>query len=135
LLVAIECDALPEFGGSFEKVGHRRSLVISLVCLATLLKLDKQGRRIEAVRLAIAGIGPKPIRLEQVETFLCAGPLSTERLEEAADMPVSLVASRTRQDYRREVVRGFMLRGLISAARRAGADSAVLASELDAAYA
>jgi hypothetical protein len=48
---------------------------------------------------------------------------------------VSLVASRTRQDYRREVVRGFMLRGLISAARRAGADSAVLASELDAAYA
>ena len=135
LLVAIECDALPEFGGSFEKVGHRRSLVISLVCLATLLKLDKQGRRIEDVRLAIAGIGPKPIRLEQVETFLCAGPLSTGRLEEAADMPVSLVASRTRQDYRREVVRGFMLRGLISAARRAGADSGVLASELEAAYA
>src|SRR5690348_14512212 len=27
LLVAIECDALPDHGGSFEKVGHRRSLV------------------------------------------------------------------------------------------------------------
>ena len=33
LLVAVECDALPAYGGSFEKVGHRRSLVISLVCL------------------------------------------------------------------------------------------------------
>ncbi len=30
LLTAIECDALPAHGGSFEKVGHRRSLVISL---------------------------------------------------------------------------------------------------------
>jgi len=135
LLVAIECDALPGFGGSFEKVGHRRSLVISLVCLASLLKLDAQGRKIEDVRLAIAGIGPKPVRLEEVETFLRAGPLRIERLVQAADMPVPLVASRTRQEYRREVVRGFMLRGLINAARRAGADPAVLASELEAAYA
>ncbi|MGB9041642.1 MAG: FAD binding domain-containing protein [Pseudolabrys sp.] len=135
LLLAIECDALPDFGGSFEKVGHRRSLVISLVCLATLLKLDDRGRNIEDVRLAIAGIGPQPIRLQDVETFLCNGPINVERLEQAADMPVSLVASRTRQDYRREVVRGFMLRGLINAARRAGADPGALASELEAAYA
>jgi len=43
LLTAIECDALPGYGGSFEKVGHRRSLVISLVCLAVLVKLDDDG--------------------------------------------------------------------------------------------
>jgi carbon-monoxide dehydrogenase medium subunit/xanthine dehydrogenase FAD-binding subunit len=135
LLVAIECDALPGFGGSFEKVGHRRSLVISLVCLAALLKLDNAGRKIEDVRLALAGIGPKPVRLAGPEAFLRAGPLSAARLEQAADMPTSLVASRTRQEYRREVVRGFMLRGLINAARRAGADAAVLSLELEAAYA
>jgi len=135
LLIAVECDALPGYGGSFEKVGHRRSLVISLVCLATLVKLDPQGRQVEDVRLAIAGIGPKPMRLTEVETFLRGGPLSAERLEQAADMPVALVASRTRQEYRREVVRGFMLRGLIGAARRAGADRQVLTGELEAAYA
>ena len=135
LLIAIECDALPGYGGSFEKVGHRRSLVISLVCLATLLKLDQDGRKIADVRLAIAGIAPRPVRLEQVETFLRNGPFSRKRLEQAADMPVLLVASRTRQDYRREVVRGFMLRGLISAARSAGAGHALLAPELEAAYA
>ena len=50
-------------------------------------------------------------------------------------MPVSLVASRTRQEYRREVVRGFVLRGLINAARRAGADPAAVTGELEAAYA
>ena len=122
LLIAVECDALPGFGGSFEKVGHRRSLVISLVCLAALIKLDAQGRRVEDVRLAIAGIGPKPLRLTEVEKFLRGGTLEIARLEQAAEMPVAFVASRTRQDYRREVVRGFMLRGLINAARRAGAD-------------
>lgn len=134
LLTAIECDALPAHGGSFEKVGHRRSLVISLVCLAALIKLDRDGSRIEDVRLAIAGIGPKPLRLTEVESFL-RGPLSAERLDAAAHMPVSLVASRTRQEYRRDVVRGFMLRGLINAARRAGADPGALTPELEAAYA
>lgn len=135
LLTAIECDALPAYGGSFEKVGHRRSLVISLVCLAALVRLDAQGRTIEDVRLAIAGIAPKPIRLTDVEQFLRGHPLGMDRLDRAADMPVNLVASRTRQEYRRDVVRGFMLRGLINAARRAGASADALAPELEAAYA
>jgi hypothetical protein len=60
--------------------------------------------------------------------------LTAERLEQAADMPVSLVASRTRQEYRREVVHGFMLRGLLNAVRRAGADPEELSCALEAAY-
>ena len=135
LLTAVECDALPGYGGSFEKVGHRRSLVISLVCLATLIKLDAQGRHIEDVRLAIGGIGPRPLRLADVEHVLRGGAMTLDRLDQAAAMPVDLVASRTRQEYRREVVRGFMLRGLITAARRAGASPDTLAPELEAAYA
>jgi len=108
-------------------------LVISLVCLAALIKLDRDGSKVEDARLAIAGIGPKPLRLTDVESFL-RGPLNAERLDAAADMPVSLVASRTRQAYRRDVVRGFMLRGLINAAQRAGADPGAVAPELEAAY-
>jgi len=134
LLIAIECDALPGYGGSFEKVGQRRSLVISVACLATLVKLDEAGRRFEDVRLAIGGIGPVPQRLAEVEAFLRGGPLSPARLQEAADMPVSLVASRTRQAYRRDVVHGFVLRGLINAARRAGADPDAIGAELETAY-
>lgn len=133
LLVAIACDALPGYGGSFEKVGHRRSLVISVVCLAVLVKLDASGGSIEDVRLAVGGIGPVPRRLADVEQFLKAGPVTADRLERAADMPVELVASRTRRDYRREVVRGFMLRGLVNAVRAAGGST--LTPELEAAYA
>ena len=134
ILVAFECDALPGYGGSFEKVGHRRSLVISLVCLTALVKLDAAGRKFEDVRLAIAGIAPVPHRLTEVESFLRGAPAAAERLEQAAEMPVSLVASRTRQDYRREVVRGFMLRGLINAVRRAGGELSDTAGTLEAAY-
>jgi xanthine dehydrogenase FAD-binding subunit len=135
ILLGFECDALSGYGGSFEKVGHRRSLVISLVCLATLVKLDAAGQKFEDVRLSIAGIGPVPTRLGEVEAFLRGGPISAKRVEEAADMPVALVASRTRQDYRREVVRGFMLRGLINAIRRAGGELQDDVRALEASYA
>lgn len=135
LLVAVECDALPDYGGAFEKVGHRRSLVISIVCLAVLVKLDKSGRAFEDVRLCVGGIGPVPSRLTAVEHFLQAGPVTTDRLEQAAEMPVDLVHSRTRQEYRREVVRCFVARGLIEAVRAAGGNVGALAPELEAAYA
>jgi carbon-monoxide dehydrogenase medium subunit/xanthine dehydrogenase FAD-binding subunit len=135
ILVAFECDALPGYGGAFEKVGHRRSLVISLVCLAALVRIDAAGRRFEDVRLAIAGVGPRPKRLSDVEAFLRAAAISPARLEEAADIPVDLVQSRTRQAYRREVVRGFLVRALVNAAQRAGADLRVLPREFEAAYA
>jgi carbon-monoxide dehydrogenase medium subunit/xanthine dehydrogenase FAD-binding subunit len=134
LLVALECDALPGYGGSFEKVGHRRSLVISLVCLAALVKLDRGGRRFEDVRLAIGGIGPVPTRLADVEEFLRGTPIDAVRLQQAADMPVALVQSRTRQAYRREVVRGFMMRGLLNAVRHAGGDPGLIAPELEASH-
>jgi xanthine dehydrogenase FAD-binding subunit len=134
LLTAIECDALPGYGGSFEKVGHRRSLVISLACLAFLVRLDADGSMIEDVRIGLAGVCPMPTRLRDVETFLRGQRLSEELLEQAADMPLDLVQSRTRREYRRDILRGFMMRGLITAAKRAGADPAVLSRELEAAY-
>jgi xanthine dehydrogenase FAD-binding subunit len=135
LLVALECDALPGHGGSFEKVGHRRSLVISTVCLAGLVRLDADGRCFDDVRLALAGIGPVPLRLTQVEDLLRGQPLGADVLQRAAEMPVPFVASRTRQDYRRDVVRGFVLRGLINAAKRAGAMPNALPPALEATYA
>jgi carbon-monoxide dehydrogenase medium subunit/xanthine dehydrogenase FAD-binding subunit len=134
LVTGFECDALAGFGGSFEKVGHRRSLVISTVCLAVLVKLDRDGRTIENTRLAIAGIRPVPRRLREIEDLLRGKPLTGALLEEAADMPLDLVQSRTRQDYRREVVRGFLVRGLIAASKRAGASPDALTRELEAAY-
>jgi carbon-monoxide dehydrogenase medium subunit/xanthine dehydrogenase FAD-binding subunit len=134
ILVALDCAALAGYGGSFEKVGHRRSLVISLVCVAALVRLDASRRRFADVRLAIAGIGPRPTRLADVEDVLRGAEVGAARLEQAAAMPVDRVASRTRQAYRRDVVRGFVMRALINAAQRAGAAPDAFAPELELAY-
>ena len=120
LLVSIECDALPGWGGAFEKVGHRRSLVIAVVCLAVLVKPDETGTRFAAARVAIGGIGPVPERLPQVESYLAGKEMSADVIAEASLLPVEHVRSRSRVAYRREVVRGFMARGLTDAVFDAG---------------
>jgi carbon-monoxide dehydrogenase medium subunit/xanthine dehydrogenase FAD-binding subunit len=120
LLVSIECDALPGWGGAFEKVGHRRSLVIAVVCLAVLVKPDETGTRFASARVAIGGIGPVPERLGEVESFLAGREMSADVIAEASLLPVEHVRSRSRVAYRREVVRGFMARGLTDAVFDAG---------------
>ena len=122
LLVSIECDALPGWGGAFEKVGHRRSLVIAVVCLAVLVKPDETGTRFAAARVAIGGIGPVPERLPQVESYLAGKEMSADVIAEASLLPVEHVRSRSRVAYRREVVRGFMARGLTDAVFDAGCE-------------
>lgn len=133
ILVAVTCDALPGYGGSFEKVGHRRSLVISVVCLATAVKLDPSGRVFEDVRMCIAGTRPVPKRIGEIEDALRGQAVSAEAIERAAGLASDLVQSRTRQEYRRDVTRGFIVRGLMSAVKRSG--SGALTPELEAAYA
>jgi hypothetical protein len=61
--------------------------------------------------------------------------VGAERLEEAAGMlSHDIVQSRTRHGYRRDVMRGFLVRGLINAAKRGGADPQALSPALEAAY-
>jgi xanthine dehydrogenase FAD-binding subunit len=129
LLTAIEVDAVPGHGAAFEKVGHRRSLVISTVCLAALVKLDWAKRRIEDCRIAIGAVGPVPQRLPDVERLLHGQAPASELVRQAAGLVADRVASRTRQDYRREVLVNFVERALVSALGHAGVQVARLPKE------
>lgn len=120
ILTHLELDALTGYGAAFEKVGHRRSMVISTVCLAALAKLDAAKRRIEDVRIAIGAVGPVPDRLDDVEDFLTGQVPTSASLREAAEMAVSRVRSRSRQAYRREVLVNFVERALVTAFAHAG---------------
>lgn len=115
IITALICDSLEGYGGSFEKVGQRRSLVISVVCATCCVKPNEEGTHFEDVRLALGGVGPVPIRLADVEEFLRGKKISHEVIKEAASMTVGRVASRTRRNYREEVVRGFTERALFDA--------------------
>lgn len=122
IMTRLDMDALPAHSGAFEKVGHRRSLVISTVCLAALVKLDKTKQRIEDARVAIGAVGPVPERLPEVEDRLAGVQITPRALRDAATSVVDRVRSRSRQVYRREVLVNFVERGLASALAHAGHD-------------
>mgnify|MGYP001579378641 CR=1 FL=1 len=121
ILGEIDCDALPRHGGAFEKVGHRRSLVISTVCAAALVRLDGAGC-FEDVRLALGAVGPIPERLPDCESFLLGKHAEIEVLREGAALAAQRVRSRSRQRYRREVVVRFVERALVNALAELGVD-------------
>ena len=120
LLGHIEFDATGAWGSSFEKVGHRRSLVISTVCLAILVRLDWSGRRFEDVRIAIGAVGPVPGRLYDIERSLVNEIVTPELIHGAAQLAENRVRSRSRQDYRREVLVNLIERGIINALQECG---------------
>jgi xanthine dehydrogenase FAD-binding subunit len=108
IVTAVICDTLEGYGGSFQKVGQRRSLVISSVCAVACIKLDETTGAVADIRLALGGISPMPLRLTKTEQMLTGKKLTREMIAEAARLPAELVASRTRREYRRTVVRGFV---------------------------
>lgn len=121
ILLGVECDTLEGYGGAFEKVGHRRSLVISVVCLSAAVALDETGRRVRDIRLAIGGVGPVARRMSAVEQSLTGKPLTSGLIRHVMGDCDQFVQSRTRQEYRKQVAPGFLSRGLANAIRRAGA--------------
>ena len=125
IITAVTCDSASGYGGAFEKVGHRRSLVISVVCAFCCAKPSADGAVFDDIRLALGGIGPVPARLADVEDFLRGKSINAATIDAAAAMPVDRVASRTRQEYRRDVVRGFVGRAI----RHALADAGVMIEE------
>jgi carbon-monoxide dehydrogenase medium subunit/xanthine dehydrogenase FAD-binding subunit len=108
IVTAVICPSFAGYGGSFQKVGQRRSLVISAVCAAALVKTDATGTVFEDVRLALGGVGPVPIRLNDIEAMLKGKRITRELVAEASVLPADRVASRSRVEYRRNVVRGFV---------------------------
>lgn len=108
IATSITLDTAYGYGGAFQKVGQRRSLVISVACCAALIKTDTSGRTVEDVRLALGGVGPRPMRLRSIENMMRGERLSRDLIVEAASGASDLVASRSRKDYRREVVVNFV---------------------------
>ena len=115
IVLAMICDSCLGYGGSFEKVGQRRSLVISTVCASALVKTSADGLHFEDVRLALGGIGPIPMRLSDIEQRLIGQLISDELVAEVSTATDGLINSRTRRDYRGDVVRGFIRRSLTNA--------------------
>ena len=102
-------------------MGHRRSLAISTVCIATLVRIDNH-KRIDDLRIAIGAVGPVPERLTDIEDLLTGVKPTPTALRDASLRVADRVRSRSRQSYRREVLSNFVERSLNTALAHAGLD-------------
>jgi len=127
ILLGVECDALPGYGGAFEKVGHRRSLVISVICLSALVRMDASRRSFQDVRLAIGGVGPTAKRMTMIEERLNGQAVTAALLRDVMQVCDEFIQSRSRQEYRKQVTPGFLARALAKAMKTAGAHENVCA--------
>ena len=97
----------------YEKVGQRNALAISLVSLAAMLNLDRQGI-IRAARLAWGSVGPTIQTAPAVEKALVGHRLDRKTLDEAAFLVSSTVKPitdlRAGAEYRRMVAGRLLLR-------------------------
>ena len=97
----------------YEKVGQRNALAISLVSLAAMLNLDRQGI-IRAARLAWGSVGPTIQTAPAVEKALVGHRLDRKTLDEAAFLVSRAVKPitdlRAGAEYRRVVAGRLLLR-------------------------
>ncbi|WP_367568038.1 xanthine dehydrogenase family protein subunit M [Lacrimispora sp.] len=113
IIDSISCPILKDYGCAFKKVGLRRSLCISTVNSAFLVKADKTGKYFEDVRIAFGGVGPLPARLKEIEDKLKGSLISKDMIHEMVQyIPCDIVQSRSRREYRKTVIRNFLLDGL-----------------------
>lgn len=124
LLTEITLAAPPEGSGDvYLKVGRRSAMEIAIVGLAMRLTFDDEGSVTDA-RVALASVGPRPVRSVRAESALVGGRLEQASVEAATfavlhDMaPVDDV--RGTVDYRRRVIPGLLSRAAAICAERAG---------------
>jgi carbon-monoxide dehydrogenase medium subunit len=95
----------PTAGSCFIKLGRRNAFTLSIVCVATLVKV-KDGV-FDDVRIALGAVAPTPIRATKAEEYLTGEGVSEPAIDEGAKVAASEVAPiddvRASAEYRRDM--------------------------------
>ncbi len=101
IIVPYEKDA----GSSMIKLGRRSAFTLSIVAVATLVKVENG--KFKDVRVALNSVAPKPVRARSVEEALKGKKVSLEAIEEASKFVVNDISPisdvRASAEYRREM--------------------------------
>jgi carbon-monoxide dehydrogenase medium subunit len=116
-------ETAPFTQATYLKLGRVEGMDCALVGVAALLTLS--GKTIEAkeAKVALASVGPVPLRAKKAEEILLSGPLTEERIKKAsraaADDSSPISDMRASSSYRKEMVRVLTFRALSKALRLA----------------
>jgi probable selenate reductase FAD-binding subunit len=123
LLTEVTLPAVPagrRIGWSFQKFG-RTAVDISVANIAAGLELDVR-RRVKWMRLALGGVAPAPLRMQEIEASMTGRPFDRSLLAEARALVESAVQPvddvRASADYRRHISGVLTERALLECADR-----------------
>ncbi|MDO8785743.1 MAG: xanthine dehydrogenase family protein subunit M [Syntrophales bacterium] len=110
----------PKMGWEFVEL-TKRSHDFAIVSVAVLMSIDNAGK-CNDVRISLGGVGSMPVRAKGAEEFLMDKAINDDSINEAANIaseeaePESDIHASA--EYRKEMVKVFVNRGLISALDR-----------------
>ena len=110
---------------AFEKIGMRNSLIIAFLNCSVCLKLSKENKRIEEIKIAMNRVSGKiPNRARKTEAELRGNPLTKEKVENAITVlksELQLTSDfRASKEYRQNVGPVLFKRALIKCSERLG---------------
>jgi carbon-monoxide dehydrogenase medium subunit len=116
-------------GGSYLRLSMRKTLALPMLALATVVNIDPQKRTIQEAAIALGPVAPIPFRASQTEAKLRGSPISKKCLEMAAESAFEESNPRSSllrgsMEYRKEMVKVFVRRGLSRALADAGVATA-----------
>ncbi len=118
LLVALEVPP-PAGPATYVKLSPRAHMDIAVAGVAVALRgYDPLSQRCESVRVVLGAVAPTPLRAQEAEAELAAGPLTMDRIERAArlaaDQARPIDDVRGSAWYRRRMVPAITRRGLLA---------------------
>jgi len=110
-------------GDVYLKVGRRSAMEVAIVGLAMRLRLEASGTVAEA-RIALASVGPRPIRSVEAEAALMGSRLERESIDAATGAVLRDITPqddvRGTAEYRRRVIPGLLHKAAAICTQRAG---------------
>ncbi|MCB2189435.1 MAG: xanthine dehydrogenase family protein subunit M [Deltaproteobacteria bacterium] len=126
ILTSIRFRALGEGQGSaYLRLGNRRVLTLPILVCAVKATASSDRKHIASAAIALGPVAPVPFRERGTEDFLAGKPATLEILRHAAESASSYCNPRDSLlrgscDYRTEMVKVFVRRGLVAALTQAG---------------
>jgi CO/xanthine dehydrogenase FAD-binding subunit len=107
---------IERFKGIYLKHGPRKAMDIGIVNIAILLDADVSSGFCNQIMIALGAVAPRPIRAKKAEALLNANRLTSELIQEAAEVasdeatPIS--DFRASAGYRRDLVKNLVAKGI-----------------------
>ncbi len=113
--------------GIYHKESPRRAMDLAVAGVACLLAFDERGKRCLTCRIALGAVAPTPIRAKKAEALLANREITAEEIAAAGEAAVAEASPisdvRGSAEFRREMVRVFVKRGLEEALQAARSQS------------